>query len=235
MDNPQRTTNELYLANKKTSYWFILGVWVSNETVINISHDTYIPLTDENLVSSLQSADILPGKIPEYSLSLIDYLLGYSSWIFIFLSISFYFVKRSFSSDKENNSDEIQSLINHQIMKTLCYLAKVDGEVDINEVSMIKSIYERLSGESLDEKEIHSRIENAPENKIEILKEFDTVSEILNEPSRSTIAKAVLLVALSDGEFSPAEKLFFEEIVSSLRLDERSVDNLMSDVLSETA
>lgn len=69
--------------------WFLGGVYLKDEGYILINnHDKnrYIPLTPE-IIQELQDNNFLPKELPNYSISTIYYLKGYSLWIIIIIFV----------------------------------------------------------------------------------------------------------------------------------------------------
>jgi len=78
--------------NEETSYlgyyteteWFGLGVGIEDKGyIIGIKgQDKFVPL-NEDLKRAMQEKGFLPMSLPEYKISMIDYIFGYSLYIVI--------------------------------------------------------------------------------------------------------------------------------------------------------
>lgn len=76
---------ELYLAHKTTSQFFIAGLYFKDDGyVLGIkgSYGSYYPLTDDQ-ISKMQEVGQLPNPLPKYDIPWTDYAFGYSGWILI--------------------------------------------------------------------------------------------------------------------------------------------------------
>ena len=58
----------------------------------------YYPMPTGKDLSDLQAEGVLPEPLPPYSISTVDYALGYSLWIFLGLVVLFYGVKLLFTA-----------------------------------------------------------------------------------------------------------------------------------------
>jgi len=85
---------KLYLANRTITKFVLLGVYLSDKgyvlAVENDSAKGYYPL-DVELIKKLQAENLLPTPLPEYRISIWDYLFGYSLWITLFIIIAWTF------------------------------------------------------------------------------------------------------------------------------------------------
>jgi hypothetical protein len=73
------------LSHKYTLYFFIAGVWVSDDGYVLQKKDafnTYYPLSADE-VKNFQAQGKLPSPLPKYSIPLLQYLFGYSLWIIV--------------------------------------------------------------------------------------------------------------------------------------------------------
>lgn len=83
------------------SYWtqtryVVAGFYLKdNGYVLTVRNtDKYIPL-DDAMIADLQKENMLPTPLPEYKIGLLDYLAGYSFWIFLGIAaIWLFFDKR---------------------------------------------------------------------------------------------------------------------------------------------
>jgi len=76
---------KLILCHKTTLYFFIAGVWHTDDGYViqNPSEpDEYVPLNDSD-IRELQEDGVLPDPMPQYSIPILEYVFGYSLWILI--------------------------------------------------------------------------------------------------------------------------------------------------------
>ena len=74
-----------YLAFKTTIYFFVAGVYLSDDGYVlqeNDKADWFIPLGRDE-IRDLQAAGYLPDPLPRYAVPIWEYLFGYSLWILV--------------------------------------------------------------------------------------------------------------------------------------------------------
>ncbi len=74
---------EWVLCYKLSTYFFVAGCYVTDDGyVLRRAGETrsYTKLTPE-LIKTHQASGMLPNPLPPYSLSILDYVFGYSNWI----------------------------------------------------------------------------------------------------------------------------------------------------------
>jgi hypothetical protein len=81
---------DFVLCHRVGTYFFIAGVYVTDCGYVlqdkNV-RDKYAPLDPEQ-VREWQRKGMLPTPLPAYSLTFMDYLFGYSLWIFVLIVVS---------------------------------------------------------------------------------------------------------------------------------------------------
>jgi hypothetical protein len=73
------------LSHKHTLYFFLAGVYLSDDGYVlqdKTAFNTYYPLSEEK-IKELQRDGLLPSPMPAYSISIWEYLIGYSLWLII--------------------------------------------------------------------------------------------------------------------------------------------------------
>lgn len=229
-----------HLATYKVSYWLLAGVWVSSETVIAVSNDSYSPMPKGQELKELQELDILPDPIPDYGLNALDYILGYSFWLIVAIILIIGYVTSKKDRDNDATSDlkqvdEIKDAVNSNLLSLLCVMAKADGKVLNEEIELIQSIYENFSGESISVPFINDKIEQLKDGKERILQELNTISNFLSDEGKESIVYTVLMVAAGDGEFDITEQHIFTEVASAINIDEKKLDEIVANFLSSNS
>ena len=75
----------LYLAYKTSTFYLFAGVYMTDEGYVfgvRDKPDVYIETTPEE-IAKFQANGLLPDPLPRYSLTFLDYALGYSLWIVV--------------------------------------------------------------------------------------------------------------------------------------------------------
>lgn len=80
---------EYQLGHKYTLYFFIAGVYLSDDGYVlqpKNAYGTYYPDSEED-IKIFQRAGLLPSPLPKYSIPIWQYLFGYSLWIILAFAI----------------------------------------------------------------------------------------------------------------------------------------------------
>lgn len=77
----------LDLSSWTQTRYFVAGVYIKDKGYVLTVRNSkkYIPLDDE-MIADMQKENLLPTPMPEYKIGLLDYLMGYSLWIFFGLA-----------------------------------------------------------------------------------------------------------------------------------------------------
>lgn len=89
---PINIDEDTYTLGYRTYFkWFLAGVYVADEgyVLIDNADDGYIPLDDEK-IQILQEEGLVVTPLPDYKLTGMDYLKGYSLWLII-VALGLYF------------------------------------------------------------------------------------------------------------------------------------------------
>lgn len=84
---------DLYLGHLTATGYFVLGVYVDDKGyVLGIkgTQDQYYPMPDKPLMIAAQKTGLLPDPLPDYSISPLEYIKGYSMWalLAVFFALS---------------------------------------------------------------------------------------------------------------------------------------------------
>ncbi len=88
----------LCLAHKTKKLFVGAGVWVKDDGyVLRLEHDAhvYYPWPAAETVKEWQSNQLVPDPLPPYSISVADYVFGYSLWLIILCGVAFSLVRRA--------------------------------------------------------------------------------------------------------------------------------------------
>jgi hypothetical protein len=80
----------LYLAYKISTQNFLLGLYVEDDgyvLVVKNDQNRYYKMPTGDVLRSLQVRGLLPDPLPPYSINTLDYLVGYSLWLTIAVTV----------------------------------------------------------------------------------------------------------------------------------------------------
>lgn len=102
---------KLFLGYKTDSFYVVAGVFVKDGGYvlgIDEGKGSYYPLPKEKYLKHYQNKNLLPNPLPLYNISIMDYLVGYSLWILIFLFV-IYVIGIFISNKNKPYTEEVQS------------------------------------------------------------------------------------------------------------------------------
>lgn len=94
----------LCLAHKTSKLFVVAGVYVRDDGYVLAKTpklDSYYPLPDADELSSFQARGLMPSPLPPYSVSPIEYAIGYSLWIILIGIAAFEVIKRKLSQARQ--------------------------------------------------------------------------------------------------------------------------------------
>jgi len=95
---------QLFLGYKSTSHFFLAGIYLSDDGyVLGVEgkSNLYYPMPEGEKLVELQNTGMLPENLPDYQISIWEYLLGYSLWPILLVAL-LHTVIKSVSSKKKN-------------------------------------------------------------------------------------------------------------------------------------
>ncbi len=85
LDGKGPNGEEVFLAHKTTSYYFLMGAYLSDDGyVLGIrgKFGSYYPLNEEQ-INQYQKSGFLPTPLPKYEIPLMDWVWGFALWIML--------------------------------------------------------------------------------------------------------------------------------------------------------
>ncbi|MBU0500601.1 MAG: hypothetical protein KJ675_07200 [Gammaproteobacteria bacterium] len=89
---------DLFIGYRTRELYLLAGVYVTDEGyILGVTSDEskYYPFPSGDELKAFQESGMLPEKLPEYSLSTLDYIFGYSLWLIALLGLLYYFMKKA--------------------------------------------------------------------------------------------------------------------------------------------
>ncbi|RED92467.1 hypothetical protein [Marinoscillum furvescens] len=103
IDLPESDSGPLFLAYKTTTQYLLLGVYLSDDGyVLQNDEGSYIPLREEEL-AELQAAGVLSDPLPAYSIPFMDWVWGYSLWVFLIVFGLYQIVQNKLKSQRKTS------------------------------------------------------------------------------------------------------------------------------------
>lgn len=100
---------KLFLGHKSAIRFFVAGVYIRDDGyVLGIvgGEKGYYPMPEGAELARLQQLGLLPKPLPEYTLGVIDYAIGYSLWLVIAIIVLWIFLGSVFRRRKRTAGAE---------------------------------------------------------------------------------------------------------------------------------
>lgn len=128
--------------------------------------------------------------------------------------------RNSFRENVLESSPETARAEFHPTMRRIMILMLLaDGDIDDNEIEMIKGVYAKVSGYALTDEEIREEIDLATQEKIKVNEYLKKVTPYLNKTGKARVLKSAYYVASADGIFHDGEQALMEEISEALEME----------------
>jgi hypothetical protein len=120
-----------------------------------------------------------------------------------------------------------------RIVKRLMALMAVrDGNVRPEEVRMLATFFERLTGSVLDADDLEVELAAARADDLTVPDYLASVAHLLTPDGKDLVLKAVFLISSSDGEFHPSETRFMLDIGRALAMPPQQMRKVLDELLA---
>ena len=124
----------------------------------------------------------------------------------------------------------LEANVETAIKRVMMLMTLADGVVADAEIATIISVYQRLTGDQLDEGRLRARVEGAAQVTETVTDCLTEVAPHLNEPGKEMVIKAMYLVATADGEFHSKERKLLAEAGRALEMSEDHVSGVIEEI-----
>jgi len=105
-----------------------------------------------------------------------------------------------------------------------------DGEIDDNEIETMRDVYGRITGTNVEREVILKLIESAKSEQASAEKIAADFGTRLNADGQELVMKAILLIALSDGDFAQEEKDMANAIGKALGMSNAHMKGILAEL-----
>ena len=102
-----------------------------------------------------------------------------------------------------------------------------DGVVDEAEVEVAQSIFERVTGHSVDKAALHEEIGYLQRSGEDLSSCLRALQGALNDPGKELVVKAAFFVAMADGEFQEDEQRLLLQVGTDLGMTPAHVQGVI--------
>ena len=117
----------------------------------------------------------------------------------------------------------------HRVMRrVLVAMMLADGAVEQEELDIIKTVYNKLTGNEFSQEDIDGEIHRARTDGISLTDYLSTVTSSLNDNGKELVMRAAIMVAAADGEIADEEMAVIAELAGALDLPPAQFKNILS-------
>ncbi|GAB4231949.1 MAG: hypothetical protein Kow0032_14500 [Methyloligellaceae bacterium] len=116
------------------------------------------------------------------------------------------------------------------VLRAMIAMAKADGDVADIETTTISAVFEKVTGETLDEEEIRKAAAGIAGNSAALTQDLKAAANTLDKQTKEAIIKAAYLVLMSDGEIASGERMRLFSMASALKMPEIHITAILEDL-----
>lgn len=130
----------------------------------------------------------------------------------------------------EQEQQKIEALYLGGIKKVMTTMMLADGKIDENEKSMMKDIYEDITGSELSDYDIDEEIKSCKANSVGLTNCLKELFPYLNETGREAIIKAAYWISVADGEVDKEEEKLLIKLGKYFQISRAHLKGIISEV-----
>ena len=134
--------------------------------------------------------------------------------------------------DPEAEEREFRAEFHTAILNVMILMMMADKKIDDSEVTLIKEIFEKLTGVKLTF-DIEGEISEVKVEGWSLKSRLRDLSGRLNDHGKEMVVKAAFLVATADGVFDKRERATLSDIAKSLEISSAHLNAIIQEMLEE--
>ena len=135
--------------------------------------------------------------------------------------------------DPEAGAAEFQAEFHRAIKRVMIEMMLADGEVDAEEVAVIKDIYGQLTSTDISDVDIRAEIIEAETRTRDVSVALAEMVGNLNDSGKEMVVKAAFMVAAADGEFQQEEKELIGAIGQALQMSPSHMSGVIASLTQD--
>ncbi len=137
--------------------------------------------------------------------------------------------------DPESLAQGMQAEFHKAVKRVMVLMMLADGNVDPEEVRIVREVYGQLANVQLSEDEVNAEIEDAQSDSRGIEAYLADLAGNLNDTGKEIVLRGAFLVAAADGEFQEEEQQLMGSIGQALGMSSAHVNGVLSALTDEAA
>jgi tellurite resistance protein len=135
--------------------------------------------------------------------------------------------------DPEASAAEFEAEYHRAVMQVMVDMMLADGNVDDEEIAVMRRIYGQLTDREISEQEVRAQIAEAEAEARNLGESLEELAPHLNDSGKEMVLKAAFLVAVADGEFHDEEKAMLATVGRSLGMSAAHIKGVFTSMQSE--
>jgi tellurite resistance protein len=118
------------------------------------------------------------------------------------------------------------------ILQAMVSMASADGEIDTDEIAVIRSVYANETGEDISTRDVTqaaAMLQASSENLSSVL---SIANATMDKPVKEVLLKASYLVLLADGRVAARERKRLQDFANALKISEIHLSVILEDISS---
>lgn len=223
-DTPIRIEGQNWCVAEYTeTYYFLAGVWTSGRIVLGApSANTYMDMPKGDSLKNFQASGMLPDPLPKYAGTLLDYLVGFSLWIFLGVVGLVIFLGRAISSNGDEADEEVVNFrvaVQQGVTQIIVSVVSADGKVENDEKQIAREIHDKFCDSPLTDNDFDEALKSRSESQDHLIEYLDALKDSLNEEGKAMLVDCAIMAAAADGEIQDDEKELIERIAVVLGVE----------------
>jgi len=118
------------------------------------------------------------------------------------------------------------------ILQAMVSMASADGEIDTDEIAVIRSVYANETGEDISTRDVTQAAAMLQASSESLSSVLSIANATMDKPVKEVLLKASYLVLLADGRVAARERKRLQDFANALKISEIHLSVILEDVSS---
>ena len=118
------------------------------------------------------------------------------------------------------------------ILQAMVSMASADGEIDSDEIAVIRSVYANETGEDISTRDVTQAATMLQASSESLSSVLSIANATMDKPVKEVLLKASYLVLLADGRVAARERKRLQDFANALKISEIHLSVILEDVSS---
>jgi uncharacterized tellurite resistance protein B-like protein len=141
---------------------------------------------------------------------------------------------RVLEHDPEQRNRRIEAEYLRAMRRAMLQMMLADGQIAEDEVQVVCSVYEKVSGKGLTPAEVRSEASAMAGSSVDAAQSLRAFAGMLNDAGKEQVIRALFFVALADGSFGAEEQSFHTKVGRALEMSHYHVQGVVQGVMEKS-